>query len=193
MYNNQTVRIGFILMLAAEMLIVIYSFLATDSFTSALQTTARFSGRLSLALFSWIVIVHQRHANYKSLFLIFAVAHGIHMVELISYQYSIGNIGSLLSLRVAGGMLAYKFIYAMPVIQSLAAKHNLREKPILRLEYVYMFFIWIVFVMAYIPRLFSTGKVYGGGYFEFGIFFTWLMLLFAWKLFQVVRKPAFAQ
>ena len=192
-YNNKTFRTGFILMLAAEMLIIIYAFLATDSLATALQTTARLSGRLSLALFSWIVIVHQRDVNYKSLFLILAVAHGIHMVELIAYQYSISNITSLFSPRVAGGMLAYTFIYAMPIIQSLASRQKLKEKLVLRLEYVYVLFIWIVFVAAYIPRLFGSGKVYGGTYFEFVILFVWLIVLFAWKLFQLVRKPSFAQ
>ena len=186
-YATKTFRTALWLMLAAQLLIVLYSWLATESMADALQTATRLSGRLSLALFSWLVIIHLRDQNYKGVFLIFAVAHGIHMVELISYQYQIGNVSNLISPRVAGGMLAYTFIYAMPLIHSQSGKLKLSERVIIKIEYLYLFFIWVVFVMAYIPRLFGTNKVYGGSYFEFVILFTWLIVLLVWKVIQLSR------
>jgi hypothetical protein len=186
-HSTKTFRTAFWLMLTAQLLIILYSFLMEDLSTASLQTTTRLSGRLSLALFSWLVIIHLRDQQYKSLFLIFAVAHGIHMLELISYQYVLGNISSLVTPRVAGGMIAYVFIYLMPVIES--RKPGLSEHTVIKIEYFYLLFIWGSFVMAYIPRLFST-KIYGGSYFEFVILFAWLISLFLWKLYYTFTEKA---
>ena len=83
-----------------------------------LSATTRFSGRLSLLLFSFIFLLHPNQkstlSNYLSAdyFLIFAIAHGIHLMELLCNVYFSGTV--LVPYRVAGGFLAYFLIFLMP-------------------------------------------------------------------------------
>src|SRR3954470_7308915 len=56
-----------------------------------LQATTRFSGRLSLFIFSFIFLLYPKDKRVlvfdfsEKFFLAFAVAHGIHLMELLSY------------------------------------------------------------------------------------------------------------
>lgn len=86
-----------------------------------LQATTRFSGRLSLFIFSFIFLLYPGNqailekyfsGNY---FLIFAVAHGIHLIELLNFVYWSGT--ELVPYRVAGGFLAYLLIFIMPWVK----------------------------------------------------------------------------
>jgi hypothetical protein len=110
----------------------------------ALQAVTRFSGRASLAIFS-LIFLFQRHPfiNIKSIlsekyFLVFAIAHGIHLVELLSYVYLSGII--LIPYRVAGGFIAYSFIFVMPWLEQLhqQTKISLRQFSVFTLIYLYL-------------------------------------------------------
>src|SRR6266481_5176603 len=56
-----------------------------------LQATTRFSGRLSLFIFSFIFLLYPKDKRIltfyfsEKFFLAFAIAHGIHLIELLSY------------------------------------------------------------------------------------------------------------
>lgn len=169
-------------MLGAQTFIIFWSLVTSTSFLIATQTATRWSGRLSLAIFSWLVFAHLRDARYKPLFLIFAAAHGIHLVELLLYQHLMGNLSSLVSPGIAGGVLAYAVIFAMPVIQRKRAWTILKVRHLLVMEYCYLFLVWIVFAMTYIPRILALPGRYGGRYVEFVAILSWLIFLFIWKM-----------
>lgn len=140
-----------------------------------LQATTRFSGRLSLLIFSVIFILLPDHEFRLSrilsdkFFLVFAIAHGIHLAELLSYIHFSG--GTLIPLRVAGGALAYSMIFIMPFLDG---KLSGRKKLII--ENIYLFYVWFVFFMTYLPRI--QGKLQVGGTLPgFITLFVWVCIL----------------
>ena len=111
----------FLVIVIAELLIAV---LATHNYgftMEGLQATTRFSGRFSLALFSVIFILLPRNRKQlhflltEKALLAFAVAHGIHLLELLSYVY-LSN-ATLIPVRLAGGFLAYVLIFILPGLQ----------------------------------------------------------------------------
>src|SRR6185295_2992030 len=84
-----------------------------------LQFTTRYSGRLSLFIFSFIFLLHPNKKESlvgllsENYYLVFAVAHGIHLIELLSFVTLSGT--ELVPYRVAGGFLAYLMIFLMPI------------------------------------------------------------------------------
>src|SRR5687767_13895051 len=102
-----------ILFVLLEISIILISLLIDGNSLTALQTITRFSGRLSLFLFSAIFLLYDKpqtiHAWLSEKFyLLFAIVHGIHLLELFSFVY-LSN-ASLIPIRVAGGLLAYLYI-----------------------------------------------------------------------------------
>src|SRR5690242_10065901 len=99
------------LILIAELSVALLG-IANYGFTlEGLQATTRFSGRLSLVIFSVIFIYltfnREKLASFLSAkpFHVFSFAHGIHLLELLSYVYLSKN--ALIPIRLAGGFLAY--------------------------------------------------------------------------------------
>jgi hypothetical protein len=82
----------FVVFILLELVIAIGA-IVFDGFTiEALQTTTRYSARLSLLLFSVIFLLKHRPghgARWISTrpYLLFAVVHGIHLIELLAYVY----------------------------------------------------------------------------------------------------------
>lgn len=153
-----------------------------------LQATTRFSGRLSLAIFSAIFILLPYHREKliqilsNKFFLIFAIAHGIHLAELLAYNYFSGN--KLIPLRLAGGALAYAMIFIMPFISERLIG---RKKVVI--QNIYLFYVWFVFFMTYFSRVQGKLQV-GGTYAEFVTLFSWVCLLLVIRLglFFIQRK-----
>ena len=153
-----------------------------------LQATTRFSGRLSLFIFSAIFIFLPYHRDKlvkilsDKFFLIFAIAHGIHLAELFSYLYFSGK--PFIPIRLAGGALAYAMIFIMPFIyEKLAGNRKLIT------ENVYLFYVWFIFFMTYLPRV--QGKLQVGGSLpEFIVLFSWVCVLLILRivLFFTQRK-----
>lgn len=145
-----------------------------------LQATTRFSGRLSLLIFSAIFILLPYHPTnlFKILsnrfFLIFAIAHAIHLAELLSYIHFSG--GKLIPIRVAGGALAYGMIFIMPLLEG-----KLVDRKKLVIQNIYLFYIWFVFFMTYLSRI--QGKLQVGGTLpEFITLFAWVCILLLFRI-----------
>jgi hypothetical protein len=182
-----TFRKSLIIVLFAELLVVVLAVINYGFDISGLQAITRFSGRLSLLIFSAIFILLPYHRTKLThilsdkFFLIFAIAHGIHLVELLSYIYLSG--GKFIPIRLAGGFLAYLFIFIMPFLTGrlAAKKQNLTEN-------VYLFYVWFVFFMTYLPRVQGKLPNVGGSYPEFIILFSWVCILLVIRIVLVLTK-----
>ncbi len=160
----------------------------------ALQALTRFSGRASLAIFSLIFLFQKhRHINIKSLlsenyFLIFAIAHGIHLAELLTYVYQSGI--QLVPYRVAGGFLAYGFIFVMPWLNSLHEQSKLATKQFSIITLVYLYYVWLIFFMTYLSRVNGSFPNAGGSYAEHVSLLGWVALMLGIKLPDLIfKKP----
>ncbi len=152
----------------------------------SLQAVTRFSGRASLLIFSLIFLFqNHKHLNVKSIlsekyFLIFAIAHGIHLIQLLSFVYLSGN--PLIPIRLAGGFLAYVLIFMMPYAQSMFERNKLSLKTFSSLTLIYLYYVWFIFFMSYLPRVRGTLTNVGGSYSEFVVLLAWVSVLLGIKL-----------
>jgi hypothetical protein len=151
-----------------------------------LQAVTRFSGRVSLGIFSLIFLFHNhRHIHVKSIlsekyFSIFAIAHGIHLIQLLSFVYLSGN--ELIPLRLAGGFLAYLLIFIMPYAQQIFENKKISFKQYSTLTLIYLYYVWFVFFMSYLPRVRGTLTNVGGSYTEFVVLLAWVSFMLGLKL-----------
>lgn len=152
----------------------------------SLQAVTRFSGRASLAIFSLIFLFqNHRHVNVKTIlsdqyFLVFATAHGIHLVQLLTYVYLSGN--ELIPARLAGGFLAYALIFIMPYAQQLFENNKISARAFSTLTLIYLYYVWFIFFMSYLPRVRGTLPNVGGSYSEFVMLLAWVSLIMGIKL-----------
>lgn len=152
----------------------------------SLQAVTRFSGRASLLIFSLIFLFqNHKHLNVKNIlsekyFLIFAIAHGIHLLELLSFVYLSGT--PLIPIRLAGGFLAYVLIFMMPFAQSMFERNKLSLKTFSSLTLIYLYYVWFIFFMSYLPRVRGTLPNVGGSYSEFVVLLAWVSILMGIKL-----------
>lgn len=151
MTNNpldQRSRNLFILYLAAEAFIGIASVLM-DGFTlEALHTTTRWSGRLSLLFFSFMLILrNQPEISWRfvsaSPYHLFALIHGIHLVELVCYVQLSEN--KLIPIRLLGGFMAYVFIFAFPYLMYLYERGKFSAKALHIVRIIYFPYLWFIF------------------------------------------------
>ncbi len=152
----------------------------------SLQAVTRFSGRASLLIFSLIFLFqNHKHLNVKSIlsekyFLIFAIAHGIHLLELLSFVYLSGT--PLIPIRLAGGFMAYVLIFIMPYAQIMFERNKLSLKAFSSLTLIYLYYVWFIFFMSYLPRVRGTLTNVGGSYSEFVVLLAWVSILMGIKL-----------
>ncbi len=158
----------------------------------ALQAVTRFSGRASLVIFS-LIFLFQKHAyiNVRSIlsekyFLIFAIAHGIHLIELLSYVYYSGI--PLVPYRVAGGFLAYSFIFAMPWLENRYHQSSLTAKKFSIIVLFYLYYVWLIFFMTYLSRVQGSFPNAGGSYIEHVTLLGWVALMLGIKLPDLIFK-----
>jgi len=152
----------------------------------SLQAVTRFSGRVSLAIFS-LIFLFQKHQylNVKLIlsekyFLIFAISHGIHLIQLLTYVYLSGN--ELIPIRLAGGFLAYVLIFIMPYVQHLFEQSKISMKQYSTLTLIYLYYVWFIFFMSYLPRVRGELPHVGGSYSEFVVLLAWVSLMLGVKL-----------
>lgn len=154
-----------------------------------LQATTRFSGRLSLGIFSLIFILHpHRKETLQSIlspayFLIFAIVHGIHLGELLTYVTLSGI--ELVPYRVAGGFLAYALIFLMPWVQYRADTQRLSAERFLSVSYVYLFYVWFIFFMTYLSRVNGSFPNAGGSYGEHVALMAFVNVILGVKIVQM--------
>lgn len=159
-----------------------------------LQATTRFSGRLSLLIFSFIFLLHPGKKDtigiYLSTgyFLIFAIAHGIHLCELLSYVYLSGI--PLVPYRLAGGFVAYLMIFLMPWFQQRSDAAKITAARFQMLGLVYLFYVWFIFFMTYLSRVNGSFPNAGGSHTEHMVLMGWVCVMLAVKLSGLfIRKP----
>ena len=157
-----------------------------------LQAITRFSGRFSLLLFSFIFLLYPdnkirlRKIMSENFFLSFALAHGIHLLELLSYVYLAGI--ALVPVRVAGGFLAYVLIFIMPWLQRINATGGISDHRFKMLGMVYLFYAWFVFFMTYVARLNGSFHNAGGSYTEHAVLMTWVCIMLGFKLATLLAR-----
>lgn len=170
----------FILFVLAELLIVVGALVMDGLTLEALHTTTRFSGRLSLQFFSMMLILRNRpeiSPKYVSdkPYLLFAVIHGIHLVELLFYVQLSGN--KLIPVRLLGGFMGYVFIFLLPYLTYLYDRGKLQAKTFRIAEMIYFPYLWFIFFMSYLPRVMKKLPNVGGSYWEHVTLFIWVILL----------------
>jgi hypothetical protein len=157
-----------------------------------LQAVTRFSGRASLAIFSLIFLfqyhphIHVKKILSEKFYLIFAIAHGIHLIQLLSFVYLSGS--ELIPLRLVGGFIAYLLIFAMPFVQQQLELQKLSEKKFITLSLVYQYYVWFIFFMSYLPRVRGTLPNVGGSYYEFVGLLAWVSLLMGMRLQSLMMR-----
>lgn len=182
--NTNTSRV-FVAWIALEVLILLFPIASQGGVTlEALHITTRFSGRLSLIAFSFLLITrgHQTVAGWVSdkPFLLFATLHGIHLVELLSYVTWSGT--TLILIRVLGGALAYAFIFVMPLLSTKLTVSTMK-----RIEIAFFSYVWLIFFLTYLPRVLGKLPNVGGTFTEHVILFSWVILLGLFKIISAVR------
>jgi len=115
----------------------------------SLQAVTRFSGRASLAIFS-LIFLFQKHRYIKltsilsdKYYLIFAIVHGIHLAQLLTFIYLSGN--KLIPVSLAGGFVAYLIIFIMPYAQHRLKVGNVPLKQFATLNLVFLYYVWFSF------------------------------------------------
>lgn len=182
-----------ILVVFLEALIGAFAYLNYGLTLEGLQAVTRYSGRLSLGLFSFIFLLlpknEQKAASILSAkpFHVFAVAHGIHLVELLTYVGLTGN--ELIPIRLAGGFLAYAMIFAMPFIQIRYEDGSVPTKKYLLLQTIYLYYVWFIFFMSYLPRVQGKLLNVGGSYWEFVVLLSWVCMMLGMKLSSLLFQP----
>lgn len=182
-----------VLVVVLELLIGGFAYFNYGFTPEGLQAVTRYSGRLSLGLFSIIfILLPQNEKRLTSIlsskpFLIFTCAHGIHLLELLSYVYLSGN--ELIPIRLAGGFLAYVMIFAMPVVRQRYTDGHVNEKKYQLIQTIYLYYVWFIFFMSYLPRVQGKLLNVGGQYWEFVVLLSWVCMLLGMKLSALIFKP----
>ena len=173
-----------------ELIIIAASIIMEGFSIAALQTTSRFSGRLSLFLFSLIFLLHNKPAilhNWLSekFYLLFAIVHGIHLVELLAYV-TVAQV-RLIPIRLAGGFAAYVFIFLMPFLSGYARSGKITLKRFFTVEAIFLYFIWLVFFLTYLPRVQGKLPTAGGTYAEHVALLGWVSTMLGIKLTSMLQ------
>jgi hypothetical protein len=158
---------------------------------AAYQASARFTARVSLALFVVLALLHalpEQRERARKLMTPFAAAHIFHFVCLVCHLQVVGTWPEPTAL--AGGALAYLLIVAMPVLQLFSARISARARAVA--EQAYLGWVGFIFLMAYLSRV--TGKLprAGGSLAEHQwLFATVLATLAAYLTLRLrARRPA---
>jgi len=157
---------------------------------TALQTTTRFSGRLSLFLFSGIFLLHHKPETLHlwlsdQFYLLFAIVHGIHLLELSAYVYLSGT--PLIPIRVAGGFLGYAFIFLMPVLSQYQNSGKISSRTFVITQTVFLYYLWLLFFLTYLPRVQGKLPNAGGHYTEHVVLLGWVSTMLGIKLTNLIQ------
>lgn len=155
-----------------------------------LQATTRYSGRLSLFIFSFIFLCQHKPDLLKQwlsdrYYLVFAIAHGIHLTQLITFNVKAGN--DLIGYRILGGMLAYTFIFIMPIVQQRYNRGKVTPGFFNITTLVYGYYIWFIFFMTYLPRVLGKMPHTGGSFTEYVMLLGWVSLIFGYRLSRLLQ------
>lgn len=90
-----------------------------------------------------------------------AASHSLHLLAIIALFQRIG-FAKLRLLTVVGGGVVYLLIYSLAANAFVRLRNGQRERPLIapRVESVGMYLIWLVFAVAFVPRIVSGWPVY---------------------------------
>lgn len=185
--NSRRIITLFVLL---EGLIIVVAVVANGFSLTALQTVTRFSGRLSLLLFSVIFLFHHKPETLHGwlsdkFYLLFAVVHGIHLIELLAYIYL--SQAQLIPIRLAGGFLAYALIFAMPILSHWTNTGRVSAGQFYMVQTFFMYYTWLIFFLTYLPRVQGKLPNAGGNYAEHVALLGWVSTMLGIKLASMIE------
>lgn len=157
----------------------------------ALQTATRFSGRLSLLVFS-VLFLWQHDLRLRDTwlspqpYLIYAVVHGIHLIILLAYTQI--THATLVPMRVAAGALAYALTLAMPYWHRRYTQGTWSARNFITAETIFIYYSWLMFFMTYLSRVQGTVPFAGGTYREHVVLLAWVSTMLGFKLSAMFRQ-----
>ncbi|HRI79281.1 MAG TPA: hypothetical protein PLR06_07075 [Cyclobacteriaceae bacterium] len=190
-------RTALLLVVAAEAGVALAATALFGWNLEGLQITTRWSGRLSLAIFSFIFLFWPAKKQSLSallsenFYLAFALAHGIHLVELLSFVTQSGT--ELVPYRVAGGFLAYALIFIMPFLQMRVQSGHMSESRFNSLGFIYQFYVWFVFFMTYVARISGSFSNVSDDHTVHRILMGWVCVILGIKLSGLFLKKSKAE
>jgi hypothetical protein len=180
----------FILFFLLEIAILGVGFYTEGTTVTGWQTVTRFSGRLSLFLFSIIFLLQHKPESLHfwlsdRFYLLFAMVHGIHLVELVTYVQLSG--AKLIPIRVAGGALAYFLIFIMPLLWHYRLRGRISVEKFFVIQTVFMYYTWLIFFLTYLPRVQGRLPQAGGNYIEHVALLGWVSTMLGIKLAGLIQ------
>jgi hypothetical protein len=181
------------LIILLEIILAVFAWYSVGMNETGLQALARYSGRLSLVVFSIIFMLLPNQAPQLSRLLstrpfhLFALTHSIYLIILISYNQLAGNAFNPILLTV--GSIAYAGIVLMPVIhvqQESGALSLSRFKIYLSL---YLYITWFSFFITYLTRVQGQIVQVGGQYWEDVVLLSWICMMMGMKLPVLFFRP----
>ena len=163
-----------------------------------LQAVTRYTGRAGLLWFSilFVLAAEHRYADTnrarQALAIVrgFAVHHAVHLVLLLSYLEASGH--PLVVSRAAGGMLGYVLLFAMAAASTDTARRRIGSTRWKALHQLGLWYLWIVFVLTYLPRLEGKLPDAGGGPKEFAACMLLLVVLAAFRVAAMLPRTSTA-
>jgi hypothetical protein len=172
------------LFVGLEVVIIVVGILFDGYSLVAIQNITRYSGRLSLLLFSAIFLWYNKPYLTawlsEKFYLLFAVVHAIHFVEILLFFSLSGAKPS--PVRIAGGFLTYAYVLCMPILQSFRDQGKVRVKTFATLEVFFLYFMWLIFFLTYLPRVQGKLPLHGGTFAEYVALLGWTSTMLGMKL-----------
>lgn len=172
-------------------IIIISLYGATDE---ALQAIARYSGRISLIVFSVIFLFRYRPGNIDVRLLakpyhVFAVVHVSHLLFLMIHFLTTETGPAVIQL--AGGLAGGVFSILMPLAVRWHDLKRMTVRAFKNLELVFHYFLWLTFFMNFYARVNGTLPRLGGAYLESVILLGWVSLMLGMKVTSLLRLKPF--
>ena len=89
--------------------------------------------------------------------------------------------------RIAGGFLAYLFIFAMPLFQAYKMRGVISNRTYSILETIFVYYVWLVFFLTYLPRVQGKLPQAGGSFAEHVALLGWVSTLLGMKLSAMIQ------
>jgi hypothetical protein len=176
--------------LTLELIILLVSGYQTDNLTTFFQSCARYSGRVSLLLFSIAFISYpinrlsaEDESGQRKLVLYFAIVHLIHFGFLATYLYL--SQSALIPVRLAGGALAYLLIIIYPIIQSVKPSARFWSN---LFPPIYYYYVWLIFFLSYLPRVRQQLPDVSGNLETYYVLFAYVIILLFIQLFLMQKR-----
>lgn len=80
-------------------------------------------------------------------------------------------------------------IFVMPWIQSKYDEKKITDKRFNQAALIYLYYVWFIFFMTYLPRVRGELPNAGGSYKEFVVLLGWVSIMMGFKWSQLLAKP----